>query len=247
MVETVDFLPERYLEQSEGRKNQLFRVLVLCMLGTAILTAAAWQWNLRRQVAADLDAITAQFDAAQATRAQLDTLHQQLRRKRDEAALYACLRHPWPTTRVLAELAGPLPDSIRLTEIRYAHDGLGADQPAPTHPAATGDAASAAGTSASATPEDLAQVRAEVRRLPRVILLTGQTTDPAAVHRYLAALGKGRLFAQVELHGLEGRPSNASSSSVEFRTRLVLRSSLEAVARPSAPRDSRTASREARR
>jgi Tfp pilus assembly protein PilN len=214
----IDFLPSSYRQMTVHRKANVWRLLAGGVFIAMIGVSAIYQHLLRREALADLARTGPLYDQAQALTQQQAELKRQLQLATTEAELFTYLRHPWPATQVLATALSPLPDSITLQQIRLFQDqpqlvatAASAPQPPkkPTEPE-------------PAALRDLRQLRQENDSRPRVLILSGITTDTAALQQYLLVLGTSELFVKTELGSLETDTTD-HSGAMHFTARLVVR------------------------
>ena len=121
----IDFLPSEYHQGHARRKSHDRRILLVTLLA-AIMAAVAWS---QRYAAGRLKAKLADCEPARAaatqTKAALGDLQSRLRLARTSAELITYLRHPWPQTRIVAALLGPLPEEIRFEQLQIARQAAG--------------------------------------------------------------------------------------------------------------------------
>jgi hypothetical protein len=226
-MKQIDFLPDSYRDQTVHRKANVWRVLVAALFAALLGGSACYQQLLRHNTARELGRIGSQYDQAQLLSAKLATLKQRLQDADAEADLLTYLRHPWPSTRVLAAALGPLPDCITLGEIRLTHEHPDnasvqtvAASPALKKPTEADAAADAKRLSAAA--RDLALLREQHDNRPTVLLLAGVTTDTAGLQRYLVTLAEVQLFSKAELTSLEAEGAERPGA-LRFTARLLVR------------------------
>ena len=198
----IDFLPLEYRQQHAQRRLKPWRLIVLGAFAALLGAASLGGYQRRHQVAADLEAIRPLEEKAAAKMARLANLQSQLRTARAESELYTYLRHPWPRTQILSVLLTPLPEEIVLEQLQIHVE-------APTGRAQAGtaklDSKAQQDEQAKLPPatRDLKRLRAECDQSQTTATLTGATSDSAALHHYLAELGKNKLVAKVQLRSIE--------------------------------------------
>src|SRR6185436_352447 len=116
-MKSIDFLPEIYRQREALRRARIWWAVVVMIFGGAIGASSLAQAWLRHGLVQQLDALAAEFAAAQTQVQELSSLQSQNVRAGHEASLYTFLENPWPRTQLLAEVVRPLPETIRLTRI----------------------------------------------------------------------------------------------------------------------------------
>ncbi len=213
----IDFLPSSYRQMTVHRKANVWRLLAGGVFIAMIGFSAIYQHLLRREALADLARTGPLYDQAQALTQHQAELKRQLQLATTEAELFTYLRHPWPATQVLSTALSTLPDSITLHQIRLFQD----------QPQLVATTASAPPPKKPSEPEpsalrDLRQLRQDNDSRPRVLILSGVTTDTAALQQYLLVLGTSELFVKTELGSLETDTTD-HSGAMHFTARLVVR------------------------
>jgi hypothetical protein len=171
---------------------------------------------------AQLAAVSAPYDAAQAGQERLQDLNRQILRTQKEAELFTYLRHPWPQTQLLAAVTEPITDSVVLTELR-----IGRQFDAPLRRRETRSGAERDGepadSAATLAEQDLVQLRQACDERSVVIHLVGVTTDAADLHSYMGHLRAKDLFLKAELSSMESHASDEDQLKVSFRAKLLVR------------------------
>ena len=121
-MNSFDFLPDRYREQSTNRKAELWRLFVLLAFGGICAASAAGQYAQRFAVIKQLAAAERQYTDAQARSKQFGDLQRRWKQVRATAELYAYLDRRWPRTQILATVAESLPPEIHLSELSIARE-----------------------------------------------------------------------------------------------------------------------------
>jgi hypothetical protein len=233
----IDFLPASYRQMTVHRKANVWRLLAGGIFVALIGFSGIYQHMLRRQAVAELARTGLQYDRAQALVARQAELKRQLQLAAHEADLLTYLRHPWPTTQVLAAALEPLPDCITLQEIRLFQ---GERPPAIAAAKPQTDAEKKASESRPAAQRDLETLRHDNEGRPRLLVLSGVTTNSAALQQYVLALGQSDLFLKTELSKLEADSAD-QTGSMHFTARLVVRPGYGEAGGPPIPRDAKSA------
>ncbi len=199
----IDFLPAQYRRRRASQQATPWRAIVILAFFGLVGVAAFGQFRQHAALRAELEMIEPQYDQAARTSAQLGSLQDELKHARAAAELLTYLRHPWPRTQLLDALLRPLPDQIVLLELE-----MGTEVPALRRPRDRGRPPGGGDDSqadAALTPaeRDLANLREQYDDLRTVIRFTGATDDSAALHRYLGALARAKLFRSAELESIE--------------------------------------------
>lgn len=217
----IDFLPSEYREEDRQRRWYERRILLLAGLA-AMIAAAAWGQShrtlrLRVQLASCQPACTA---AAQ-TRENLNQLQSQLQLARTSADLVTYLRHPWPRTRILAALLDPLPNDIRFEDLEIVWEAPAGAKPARLRSPAAQEEKEGELAALAPPARDLERLRDQTDPQQTVVTITGVTSDSAALHEYLSALGRERLFskAQLQSSGID----RSDPTWIRFSVALVVR------------------------
>jgi Tfp pilus assembly protein PilN len=217
------------------RKANVWRLLAGGIFVAMIGFSGVYQHLLRREALADLARTAQRYDQAEALIQRETELKRQLQLATNEAELFTYLRHPWPATQVLATALSPLPDCITLEQIH-----LFQDQPQATVGSASPPTASKKKPSESETvaQRDLRQLREDSDTRPRVLTLSGTTTDTAALQQYLVVLGESKFFVKTELGSMETDTTNRATA-MHFTVRLVVRPGYGQPGGPPAPGEER--------
>jgi hypothetical protein len=220
-MKNIDFLPASYRERLRLKQARVWWGIVAATFGTAIAASACAQWSLARSLQYQLTTAGTAATAASEQDKRYAKLLAEVNQGSDLAALCVYLKHPWPRTQVLAALVTPLPETVRLMDVRIrqeAPSGSALVQQAPRKPADGKPDAMKPGPAA-----DLSRLREENDQLVTIVEITGETSDADALHRYVAALGKSEL-----LHGARLK----SFEAVEARDLATIRFELRAQVSP---------------
>lgn len=210
----ADFLPASYRDVGRRRATQWMRLAISGVFVAGMALSAGYQQLLFRSAQAELDRVGRQYEPAQKLNQELARLQAELQSARQQAELLTFLRHPWPRSRVLSAIVTPLPQGVALDELRVGRENLPRPAGAAQRPAAEQEA-----DRLPPAVSDLTRLRAESAGLRWVATLSGQTADPAALHQYLAALGRDPLFQKAELGSIQAGGNEKSS---RFVVRLSL-------------------------
>jgi Tfp pilus assembly protein PilN len=218
-------------------------------LGASVIPLAAYQFIAHLAVVTSLVQVEPGHIAAVQQSQKLDKITKDLEIARGQAALFAWLGHSWPRSQILAKIHEPLPDSMRLTDVK-----LTVETKTPTGVAATGRSrAQRRGAEPAETPpEDGKQAERDWRKLAErvqeqeeVVTLAGVSVDTTAPHTYVAKLRQSGLFAKSELKSLES-VAGENAKTQKFEIRLVLapgHGKSESKAKPAQQAQSTVASR----
>lgn len=222
----IDFLPDRYREQRAVRQVKIWQLVVLLIFGGAIGATAVGQFALRCLVARQVAEVEPLYAAAKDNEFRFTQLQQQLRDEQTVAELYAYLHHPWPRTQILAAIARPLPEPLKLGDLLVTNE---ADQSATTGwrrsepQRSTSSEEGQPDTQTTAAERDLNNLRDEHDRNYTVVYTSGVTTESAALHKYVSLLGADTLFTKVELRSFESASSGLPAGVSKFSLRVVIR------------------------
>lgn len=229
----IDFLPPEYRQNHTQRKWYAWRLIAVTVLAAAMVTLAWNQQTRRNRLEAELARCEPDRAAASQTQESLNELQSRLQLARAGADLVTYFRHPWPRTRIIAAILGPLPDEITLAQLEIARETPGGRNPAEILFRANkkGEEAQAPGRPPAA--QDLERLRDEFDSRQTVVTITGVTTESAALHRYLGKLGQDGLFSKAQLHSIE--TDRADPGRIRFNATLVVRPGYGQPGGPSAP------------
>jgi hypothetical protein len=223
-MQDFDFLPARFHERNAQRRTRLWQAAVAAMFAIGVLSAATGQYLLRRSVEVELAAIRERHEFARDKERQLQEMRRELVDANETAALFAYLWCPWLPSQVLAQLVGPLPESVALAELSM-QQRMAVEQ---QQRGKTG-AAPAVREPASAAARDLAGLRRQFAPRDMTIALQGRARDIAALHEYVAALGGSPMFASAKLESLESDPG---VSAATFSLRLQVKQGIDSARSP---------------
>lgn len=229
----VDFLPVQF-RQHHARRRDLSQCVLLSAAVLGLLCAvAAWQAYSGRRARRELAEITPQYELAVRQGAELSKLQAELQVAQAEADLITYLDHPWPRSRLLTEVVDALPEAITLKDISIVRENgrseVGAFMPQLDRRTQEQEMAKLPPAA-----RDLKALRELYDRSRMVIRLTGTTSDDAAPHRFVAALGKGPLFAEADLVSLENGGS-PRDGKLEFAATVAVRPGYGLPGGPSGP------------
>ncbi len=215
----IDFLPDRYREESTQRRVNLWRLAVVGMFVWLVVVGTLVQRQTRAKTAKRLAAVNRNYEFAQRRSANLGRLLVEQREAIAQAQLVNYLRHRWPRTQVLAVVLRPLPDAITLHELHLANEFTTAQ--GPRADTTLGERNDEATDPPELAKRDLRQLRQQVGA-KAVVTLEGTTSDAARLHDYLAAVAANPLVFQAELQNIEAGQGDHWSVA-RFRARIEMR------------------------
>lgn len=224
-MKSIDFLPDIYRQREALRRARLWWGIVVVVFGGAIGASTLAQAWLRHSIHQQMDSLSADFAAAQTQVQELSTLQSQIVRAGHEASLYTFLENPWPRTQLLAQIVGPMPDCIRITQIHISEQESAktAIQAGPRNVKADEDAAA----KATGPEKDLARLQEEMDRRQTMIEIDGHSSDVSKLHDYVAAVSRSPLVADATIKSLEAAPNqtaqNQAGQNQAGKTRFTLR------------------------
>jgi hypothetical protein len=243
-VPYIDFLPAAYRQKGVQRRDRVWRIaIVTCGL---LLVGGAWgfRFTQKRAAQSDLAALMPRYDAAVAT----NTLWNNALKTQSEADIQArlvvYLRRPWPTTRMLSAVMPSLPESIQLTELKIVQESNGTAPAAIAAPQRrpNNGKPDLAEQQQSPAQRDLEKLQAESDTQRTVILISGETTDPDALHRYIGQLHASDVIQRAELLSLVSAAPGRSAVDVrrisQFQAKVMIRPSYCEVGGPVVPPNS---------
>jgi hypothetical protein len=217
----IDFLPAEFRKDHDRIRWHRRRILVLAGVA-AMIAAAAWSQRHRaRRLEADLASRQPACAAAAQTQETLNELQSQLQLARTSAELVTYLRHPWPRTRILAALLGPLPQNVRFEELEIDCETLPGAKPAMLRSPTTQEEEQRQLAALPPAARDLKRLREQCDSQQTIVIITGVTNDSAALHDYVGALGREDLFSKVQLQSIGIDPTDPKS--IRFSVTLVVR------------------------
>jgi hypothetical protein len=222
-MKDLDFLPQRYREETHLRRAQLWRTAVLALFGVVVGGTALGQYGFQYSLRRELAAIEGAHAEALAKTEQFAQLSHDLEEVRFTADLYAYLRHPWPRTQILAAVAEHLPSELVLSELRIAREtASGRSEPSHLPPPPT-QAEGGKAPELPAAVQDVQRLRQECDAGRTIVEVSGLACDIASLHTFVAKLGETPLFSRCELAALESAGDGKSPVQTRFRVRLTVR------------------------
>lgn len=218
-MQTVDFLPDSYRERFAQRRNKLWQLIVVSLFGSLIAAAAVGQHWLHRSLVTQVSVLDFEFTVARANQEVLDRTKAHLKEAQAAARLYTYLACRWPRTRLLAAIAGPLPEAVTLSELKLS----GASEVAAPSQGNKETSEQADSSQDPPATADLKQFQALDAAGGLVLVLKGFTADAADLHQYVLELGQIDLFRKAELVSLESSATDPADSQFEFTIRVLIR------------------------
>lgn len=224
-VPELDFLPASYRQQTVRRRDRRWRAAVV--VGGFVLLAASWIYRAYDHRAArhNFEMLTSAHEAAVGTQAAWDDARQKLELANLEAALVTYLKHPFTTSQTISAIVGPMPESLRLTEIKIVREMLRTPEAHAPPRQSLGGAADVAELRLPAAQADLNRLREEYDNQQIVVLISGDALDGEALHGYIRRLSESDVFVRAELTSLQ-RDSTTPADRDErsrFEARAVMR------------------------
>ena len=216
----IDFLPEEYRYRRAAYRQQVHRLLALAASAVLLAMASVFLYWHQRNLEEQLERLRPTHTALSAQQKHLTTLQNHLQSARAMAELICYLRHPWPRTRILAEVLSPLPETVTLEQMSVNREA--SEPSSPQRPLSRSEQEAEKIRLAAMPPpsRDMSRLRQEYDPMQTVVRLQGVTVDIAALHRYLAALEKADLFTKVSLVTLE---KTGEQEALRFQIKLVVR------------------------
>ena len=228
----VDFLPSEFRQNDDRHRWYVRRVLAATGV-VAMIAALAWSQDRRSgRLAAELAVRGPARAAATQTKNALGELQSQLQLAQASANLVTYLRHPWPRTRILAAILGPLPDEITFEELHINRVVSAGRKPAERRSRA-GEEGDQEPTNRPPAVRDLERLREESDAGQTIVTITGVTTESAVLHQYLGALGRDALFSKSQLQSIEADTDDPAR--IRFSASLVVRPGYGQPDGPSGP------------
>ena len=230
----IDFLPQEYRQRHARRNVKPWRHIVVVAVLCAVAGLASVQRIQRQRVQRELTLVSPLYEQVIGQQKRLADVQTQLRRAKDEANVYAYLRHPWPKTQLLAAVLKSVPTEVRIEQLGIVREAIVTATPAglpETRPRS--NATPEDQTKLSPDERDLRRLRAEYDKLRTVIHLSGSTSDSASLHAYFAELGRLPLFAKAEIESLETTEIRGAAT-VRFRATVCVRNGYGQAGGPAA-------------
>lgn len=225
VMKNIDFLPAAYRQQHAKRHIHLWRIVVVVAFVVLICTASVVQYVRLLRARGYEKTLALQYETAEAQNRQWARIQAQREAVVGDAELFTYLRHPWPRTRILSALLAPLPDAITLSQLEIktgvSASAVRGPRRLPGRPTPNEEAVSPKLSSQ----RDLAALREQFDSKAVTVVVSGRTTDSAALHRYLGELHRCSLFRKVELDGLESVApgTNVPEGTMTFTTLVEVR------------------------
>jgi hypothetical protein len=220
-VKNIDCLPEIYRQRQVLRSARLWWGGVAVVFSLAIGGTAAAQWYLRHSLDVQLATVEPLYAISLQQNAEMANLQTKITQADDLVSLYLYLDHPWPRTQLLAEVAAPLPPSIRLIDLRLSEEGVVAPNSVVTEDVNRNSEAMPPAQPTAKS--DLATLRADFDRKRAVLELSGNANKIEELHAYVDALAKSPLVAAASLTGLEAGVGASGGEGTKFRVRIEVR------------------------
>lgn len=219
-MKTIDFLPDIYHQREALRRARWWWATVSLLFGLAIAASAAAQGWLRHRLSEQLDELAKDYAAAHTQVQELSSLQTQIQRANHEASLYTFLESPWPRSQLLAAVVRPLPESIRLLQIRITEEEQARPGvPAGPRPPKTEEQSVAKVLSAEA---DLAKLQEDADRRQTTIEIDGHTADVPRLHSYVSDVHRSPLVASIHIKSMEAAAAGQAGQT-KFTLRLIIR------------------------
>jgi Tfp pilus assembly protein PilN len=218
----IDFLPASHRQRSVHRKANVWRLLIGGGFATALIVSFGSQQLMYRHTVRQLEDLQPAYDQAQALSQRLTAIQGELKKATNQADLFTYLRHPWPRTQLLTAALRQLPDCVTLTEIHIAHAQLAGAAEANLNRLPNKGKDDAEAKKLDSAQRDLRRLCEESAARETTLVLSGTTTDTAALERFLVALGEERLFLKVEMASLEANPEQRAGTW-RFLARIAIR------------------------
>jgi hypothetical protein len=221
MVE-IDFLPAEYHQQYSRRHSKPWQIVAVWSCLGLVTILIIGQIIHRQFMECELVELAPAYDSAMTQNQRLADLRKQLQQLETECELITYMRHPWPRSRLLSALMSGLPEEITLQQLHIALEADisagSADRKSPVSAQLTGD------QQKTCTPAewDLQTLQGQCDGKRTVIILTGSTTDSAAVPHFLNEILSDPLFLKAEL-GSVSSVGESSAKAIQFRAKLVVR------------------------
>lgn len=220
-MQDIDFLPNEYRQRHAQRQSQPWQIFVAAaMLGLLVIAAGAQQYR-RHALRNDLKTLDPAYETAMKQKTRLEQLQKQYQTAKASAELYTYLRHPWPRTQLLSALVGPLPEAVTMEQLQIMRES-GAAAPVDSRSPADKKAEEDRLKAAPPAQRDLTKLSAKVDPIETVIVMTGTTTDVAALHRYIAALDAMEIFDKAELDSVNSMETGKGQGAIQFRAILTV-------------------------
>jgi len=205
----IDFLPDRFREQSSKRRSQVWRIAVLLMLVGVVGVAALGQYAVKRSVTWQLAEFDVQHQAAEQRRLEYESLQKQEKLADATASLYAFLGARQYKTSILREIDAALSESLVLDGIRI--EGL-KRQGAGRFSREQGDSQKATAGLPPAV-SDLRTLREDRAGIELTVSIIGHTNNTPDLHHFVSRLGRSALFSKAQLRSLSTRSENGDDES----------------------------------
>lgn len=230
-MQDIDFLPSRYHERNRQRQAVTTWITVIAAIVLLLFVGGVYQHRregaLRQQLA---DTLERQADC-QRLNTTLNTMQAELREYEALASLYEYLEHPWPRSRIIEAVLGPLPEDVYLSELSILRQQATASGSTPQRDTKRGRTTSATTEPELAPPvEDLKKLREQFDGTTEYVSLKGLALETTRLHSYLAELHASELFHRVNLEAVSALSADEAQRlgivgghAGQFEIRLELR------------------------
>ncbi len=218
----IDFLPIEYRVANSQRRTHMWRVVVVAMGLGCLIAGASYDQFQRNLLKSQLTAAQKRYQSGQLLGQKIARLESQLFAEQDEAALYAYLEHPWPRSRIIAEIVKPLPKDIYLERLTIEYRA--GPKAVTRRDSVRAPKAPATEETKSARParEDLDLLRGQYDEQDLIVTISGLIDDEASLHNYLARLELSEWFTSAELDDIQ-RDERDGLQYSRFRVELTVR------------------------
>lgn len=198
-MKDINFLPQSFVHRQRKRRDRIFYATVGASAIGVVLSIALVMLSIRQAVIHQSRSLDDDLATARQRQAEFANLQLELKAQRERAALLAYLEQEWPLSRMLSEIAEPIPSQISLLKLSYNRDAGQATRPAGN----PFDKANQQQEEAPMSPfaADLKELREQVESNPWVITVEGETSDAAVLHLFVDKLSSSPLFSNVALEG----------------------------------------------
>ncbi len=221
-MQDIDFLPVQYQREHVRRQSQPWRFVVATAFALLLAAAAYTQHHRKQRAAEELAAIEPHHELVLAQQSQLAEIQSRLVSARARAELLTYLRHPWPRTQLLGALLPAMPDEVTFGQLQITSREPAGQIVSQRRTRSQRHSEAEEDARLGPAQRDLKRLRGQCDHAETVLLLSGTTTDSAALHEYLGKLGNSQLIAKAEVDWIEVA-EDAQAAAQEFSAILIVR------------------------
>jgi hypothetical protein len=218
----IDFLPMPYRRKNAYLQAKPWQIIVVSAFLALLAIVTISQHIHRRLVENELEGLTPAYDMAVSQKQRLADVRSQINSLEAEADLVVYLHNPWPRSQLLSALMSRLPEEIMLQQLHISRDAENAPSPASRVTPPVSEASADKQKKVRPAKSDLQSLQNQFAGRQTLVLLTGTTTDSAALHRFLDDIQSGSLFSKAELVSANSQSEN-DGNTIHFNAKIFVK------------------------